>query len=72
MLRNLDFRVEVTTPIFQESLKEEIWQMIQWQLNDNQKARIIHRNYENDYQTNELPPLRSQEKIYEWFQSFGS
>jgi hypothetical protein len=46
--------------------------MIQWQLNDNQKARIIHRNYENDYQTNELPPLRSQEKIYEWFQSFGS
>ncbi|MFY8131651.1 MAG: polyphosphate kinase 1, partial [Bacteroidia bacterium] len=72
MLRNLDFRVEVTTPIFQESLKEEIWQMIQWQLNDNQKARIIHRNYENDYQMNELPPLRSQEKIYEWFQSFGS
>ena len=64
MLRNLDFRVEVTTPIFQENIKNQIWEMIQLQLNDNQKARIIHRNHENEYQRNELPEQKSQDEIY--------
>lgn len=65
MLRNLDFRVEVTTPVFQENIKKQLWEMIQLQLNDNLKARIIHKNHENEYQKNNLPAQKSQDEIYQ-------
>ena len=41
MTRNTENRVEVAAPIFNEELKKEIWDMLQLQLADNTKARIM-------------------------------
>lgn len=49
MNRNLDRRVEVTFPILDEAIKEEIKQIIYYQLNDNTKAREINVNNDNRY-----------------------
>jgi polyphosphate kinase len=41
MTRNTEKRVEVTFPLFDASLKERVYQMLQTQLNDNTKARLM-------------------------------
>ena len=41
MTRNTENRVEVAAPIFDSSIKKEIWDMLQLQLSDNTKARNI-------------------------------
>jgi len=67
MTRNLDHRVEVTCPIYDEKLKRQILHILDLQLADNQKARLI-----DPLQTNQYVPrgnkrkLRSQEAIYNY------
>ena len=41
MTRNTENRVEVACPIYDESLKTQILDMLAIQLRDNQKARLI-------------------------------
>jgi polyphosphate kinase len=42
MTRNLDRRIEVACPIFDKDVQREIRDMIEIQLKDNVKARIIN------------------------------
>jgi len=69
MTRNLDFRIEVSAPIYDKDLQAELQQMINFQLNDNQKARIIDEGLHNEY----VPiisgeePLHSQRATYAYF-----
>ncbi len=49
MTRNLSFRVETAFPIYDEKIKEDIKTLLQIQLNDNVKARIIDKNGKNKY-----------------------
>jgi polyphosphate kinase len=49
MTRNLDFRIEVACPILDEKLKSEIKQIIDIQLNDNVKARVLDKALKNQY-----------------------
>jgi polyphosphate kinase len=49
MVRNLDHRIEVATPILDMKLKKELVEIINIQLNDNQKARILDENLGNNY-----------------------
>jgi polyphosphate kinase len=67
MERNLDKRIEVTTPIYCKKAQETIQKMIDIQLADNQKARIIDERQSNRYVKNLNEPIRSQLEIYDYF-----
>lgn len=67
MERNLDHRIEVTTPILNTKIQKVIKKMLQFQLNDNVKARIIDKNASNNYVINDSEPLRSQIETYKYF-----
>ncbi|MDR2762754.1 MAG: polyphosphate kinase 1 [Planctomycetaceae bacterium] len=48
MERNLDYRFEVITPIKDPNLQKDLWELLQRQLADNVKARIISANHPNE------------------------
>jgi polyphosphate kinase len=49
MGRNIDHRIEVSTPIFDEDLKKELQDYLNLQLDANAKVRIIDKSLRNDY-----------------------
>jgi polyphosphate kinase len=68
MQRNLDYRIEVTCPVYDKKIKEELWTMLQIQMNDNCKSRIISRENPNQYRkTTSEKPVRSQVEIYNYY-----
>jgi polyphosphate kinase len=76
MTRNLDFRVEVTCPIYDPAAKQLILDVLELQWRDRAKARLL-----DEEQTNKLVPrgnrrkLRSQEHLHDlintWSDAFG-
>jgi len=67
MKRNLSRRIEVITPVYNEKVKQEILDIINIQLKDNVKARIIDRYDKNHYKKNKNPkPLQSQLATYNY------
>ena len=52
MTRNLDNRVEVACPIYQEDLKKQIIDTIEISLKDNVKSRFINLNKQNEFVEN--------------------
>lgn len=69
MQRNLDNRIEVVTPIFDEDIKIELNTFFEIQWQDNVKARIIDAYNHNEYRIPFEPKVRSQEKIYKLMSS---
>jgi len=67
MTRNLDNRVEVACPIYQEDLKKQILDTIQISLNDNIKSRLINLNKQNEFVENKNKKVRSQWDTYDYF-----
>lgn len=67
MVRNLDSRVEVTTPIYNKRIQKVIKKMLNLQLSDNVKARIIDENQKNEYVALNGEPVRSQIETYKFF-----
>ena len=49
MVRNLEHRVEVTCPIWNEEIKRELKDILHIQLQDNVKARKLDNELNNDY-----------------------
>ena len=49
MTRNLDNRIEVTTPIYDPTLKQVVIDLMDLQFKDTTKARIIDEDQLNDY-----------------------
>jgi polyphosphate kinase len=67
MTRNIDTRVEVGFPIYDEQLKKEIRDMINLQLEDNTKSREINAHNTNKYHKNGAGVvLRAQVDIYNY------
>lgn len=67
MERNLDHRVEVACPIYDEILKKQIIDILDLQFQDNVKARIINKTQSNRYVSKgKREPLRSQIAIYDY------
>jgi len=65
MKRNLSRRIEVIFPVYEKKLKKELKRIIDLQLNDNSKARIIERENSNEYRKDSNQKrLRSQLEIY--------
>ncbi len=70
MERNVDHRVEVACPIYDQVLKKRIIDIINLQLADNTKARIINDKQDNHYvQQDNRPAVRSQLAIYDYLQA---
>jgi len=68
MGRNLDRRIEVAAPIYDPEIKADIRKTLEFQLNDNQKARIIDDNQNtNFYKTGGSKKVRSQEATHKFF-----
>lgn len=67
MGRNLDGRIEVSTPIYDTSLIKHLKNILKFQLADNTKARILNAEQNNKYQENKKGTKRSQLLIYNYF-----
>lgn len=66
MIRNFDNRIEVACPIKDKEIQQELWKMLQIQLADNVKARIIGPDLPNLYKKTNGRPVRSQAEIYKY------
>ncbi|KAA3610522.1 MAG: polyphosphate kinase 1 [Calditrichaeota bacterium] len=49
MIRNLDNRIEVATPVYDSEIQKELKNFLNIQFNDGQKARVIDKALENNY-----------------------
>lgn len=67
MNRNINRRIEVAFPIEEENMKNMVLDILNLQLNDNVKARIVDSNLVNQKIINDKPPIRSQWATYELF-----
>ena len=67
MPRNLDRRVEISCPIYDEDIKKELIETFEICWNDNVKARVFSEKTDNAYTTNGQPPLRSQIATYTYY-----
>ncbi len=72
MSRNLNRRVEAAFPVYDEKLRQEIRQIIDFQLNDNVKARLLDEGLSNRHVQNNDPPLRSQVKTWEFLTAISA
>ncbi len=66
MVRNLDHRIEVATPIFDNAIKKELIDIINIQLRDNQKARVLDADLLNKYVPLSGKKNKSQEETYNY------
>lgn len=66
MTRNLDRRIEVIAPVYDEDIAEEFKDILNIQLQDNVKARIQDKNENNKFvkRSPNEKPVRSQMEIY--------
>lgn len=67
MTRNLDNRVEVGCPIYDEDIKQELIDTFEISWKDNVKARVFNEEQNNAYRRNNEPKLRSQFKMYDYY-----
>ncbi len=67
MLRNLDHRIEAACPIFAKNIQQELKDIMQIQLNDNIKARILDNELANQYvNPRNTKKIRSQLETYNY------
>jgi len=65
MIRNLDNRVEVATPIYDKDIQSELKNYFEIQFNDSVKARLINQKQDNPYRKIVTDRIyRAQEDIY--------
>lgn len=71
MKRNLDGRVEVAFPIFDEGVRAELEHFLHLQLADNTKARILDQAQANNYVGRRVgePRVQAQDGFYEWLKA---
>ena len=69
MRRNLDTRVEISCPIYDQQIKEEILETFDICWSDNVKARCISQKQDNVYRNNNNPKVRSQFALYEFYKN---
>jgi polyphosphate kinase len=69
MIRNLDLRYEVSTPILDRSLVNEIEMIFDTQWNDNTKSRIIDKNLQNNYFSSLAPACSAQTFLSNYYQN---
>jgi polyphosphate kinase len=72
MERNLNSRIEVTAPVFDENLKKEIDLIFDYQWKGNVKVRVLDKSMNNRYRKNDVKkPFRAQFELYEYYRKFS-
>ena len=72
MQRNIDYRVEVTAPVYSKKIQRALKKILTVQLNDNVKARLLTKDLSNHYKTNKLKyKVRSQNFLYDVYSKLG-
>ena len=67
MVRNLDHRVEATCPVLDETIRQELKEILDIQLSDNVKARWLDNELMNKYKRDHSEKkIRSQIEIYNY------
>lgn len=74
MTRNLDYRIEAAAKINQKNLKKELKGILQIQLSDNVKARLLDKNLSNKYVEvkHGEKEFRSQIETYHYLKNINS
>ncbi len=67
MTRNIDNRVEVSCPIYDEDIKKEILDTFNICWSDNVKARVINELQDNNYRVNDDKKVRAQFETYNYY-----
>ena len=67
MTRNIDTRVEVSCPIYDEDIKQELLDVFEICWSDNVKARYINSEQNNIYKRNDAPKVRTQFALYDYY-----
>ncbi|MDD7885672.1 polyphosphate kinase 1 [Flavivirga sp. 57AJ16] len=67
MTRNIENRVEVSCPIYDEDIKKEIIETFNISWSDNVKARLLNESQENNYRINDKEKVRSQFAMYNYY-----
>jgi len=67
MTRNIDKRVEVSCPIYDEDIKQELMDTFNICWSDNVKARVFSTQNDNAYRKTDGPVIRSQIAIYNYY-----
>jgi len=65
MIRNLDNRIEVATPVYDPAIQKELKEFLEIQFNDSKKARIITGKLDNPYRNDGASGPRSQIAQYD-------
>ena len=67
MVRNIDHRIEAACPIFDKKIQQELKDILQIQLADNIKARILDNDLSNQYvNPRNTRKVRSQVETYNY------
>jgi polyphosphate kinase len=70
MQRNFDHRVETLCPIFDKEIQQELMDMLEIQMKDNCKARLLGEHDLNQYRKTSARKIhRSQFETYEYFKN---
>tara|TARA_R110000868_G_scaffold5821_2_gene34092 strand:+ start:2717 stop:4780 length:2064 start_codon:yes stop_codon:yes gene_type:complete len=67
MSRNIENRVEVSCPVYDENIKKQVIDTFNLSWNDNVKARLLNTSIENEYKVNDKEKVRSQFAIYDYY-----
>ncbi len=66
MTRNIEHRIEVTCPVFDKSIRNDLKNIFDIQWNDNVKARKIDATLSNKFVKPGKKPLQSQVEVYNY------
>jgi polyphosphate kinase len=72
MTRNLDHRIEVTCPVYDEDLQKELRTQIEMQWADNVKARVLNKQQDNRYKISKNKKrFASQVEFYDYLKTLS-
>lgn len=70
MTRNIDARVEVTCPIYDKEIKQDLIETFEIGWKANVKARLHSEKFENQYRKRgDEKPFRAQQEMYKYYQN---
>ncbi|WP_418513199.1 polyphosphate kinase 1 [Corallibacter sp.] len=67
MTRNIDNRVEVSCPIYDENIKQELIDIFNICWSDTVKARVLNDSQTNQYKPKQKSNIRAQFAIYDYY-----
>jgi polyphosphate kinase len=71
MTRNIEHRLEVTCPVFDKSIRNDLKRVFEIQWSDTVKARKLDATLSNKFVKKGNDPVRSQIEVYNYLKSIN-